>query len=277
MESLESGRFYGISRKYFHLNGLTVVDSGFYDCPGCPWHYHEIAHFAFTTRGKLVETHKKKRIQLSAGSLLYNHSDEPHYNSDYSGYVSALHVDIDTNWFKKNNINFSGIEGVAEINNPVIKNIFLKLFKEINDFDNISNLSIECLVVQSINEMMRANFLLERGKPSWIIKIWDLLYDGYSENISLQEIAAEINLHPVYLCQQFPVYFNCTFGDYIRKIRIEKATDLMFSSPHLSLTFIANACGFSDQSHFTRLFKKNIGLTPLAFRKIIGSLQNRHP
>lgn len=270
MESLESGRFYGISRKHFHLDGLTIVDSGFNNYTGCPWHYHENAHFAFTTRGHLVETHKKKQIRLSPGSLLYNHSDEPHYNSGYSEYVSALHVDIDATWFKKYDINFSGIEGATEIRNPVIKNIFFNLLKEIKDFHSTPHLSIECLVVQSINEMMQDNFLVAKGKPSWIFRMRDLLYDRYSENISLKEIASEINLHPVYLCQQFPIYFHCTFGDYIRKIKIEKAVGLMFSSPQLSLTYIGNACGFSDQSHFIRLFKKNIGIAPLAFRRMIN-------
>jgi quercetin dioxygenase-like cupin family protein len=93
VENLEKGKFYGISRKHFHMNGLTIVDSEFYHYTDCPWHYHQNPHFALTTKGNLVETHKKKQIQLSAGCLLYNHSDEPHCNSKYSDIVSALHID----------------------------------------------------------------------------------------------------------------------------------------------------------------------------------------
>ena len=170
MESLEKGKFYGTSGKHLRLNGITIVDSEFYHYTGCPWHYHQNPHFAFTTKGNLVETHKKKQIQLSAGCLLYNHSDEPHCNSGYSDIVSALHIDIDTNWFKKYDINFSLIEGVKEISNPVIKNIFHKLFKEVKHFDDASGLSIESMVLQSVNEMMQAS-LQTSGKPGWIFKV----------------------------------------------------------------------------------------------------------
>ncbi len=271
MENLDKGKFYGNSKKQFHINGLTIVDSEFQDYSYCTWHYHQNAHFAFTTKGNLIETHKRKQIQLSAGFLMYNHSQEPHCNSKYSELVSALHIDIDTNWFKKYNMNTSLIEGVWEIKNPVLKNIFYNIYKEVKYFDNVSELAIETMVVQSVNEMMRANNLQTSAKPSWVFKIKDLLYDRYNENLSLQKIALEINIHPVYLCQKFPFYFKNSFGDYIRKIRIEKAIELILNKPHLSFTEIAYTCGFSDQSHFIRLFKKYIGVTPSAFCRITGN------
>lgn len=260
MENLEKGKFYGNSKQQFHVNGLTIVNSEFYHYTDCPWHYHQNAHFAFTTRGNLIETHKKKQIQLSGGCLLYNHSQEAHCNSKYSEFVSALHIDIDMNWFKKYNINFSVIEGVRGIKNPVLKNIFYNIFKEVKFIDNASYLAIEGMVLQSVNEMIRTNLLQTSGKPSWVFKTKDLLYDRFDEKISLEEIALEINIHPVYLCQQFPIYFQCTFGDYIRKIKVEKAIELMFNKQHYSLTEIAYACGFSDQSHFIRIFKKILEL-----------------
>ncbi len=270
MESLEKGKFYGNSKKQFYVNGLTIVDSQFHHYTDCPWHYHQNAHFAFTTQGNLIETHKKKQIQLSAGCLLYNHSQEAHCNSKYSEFVSALHIDIDAKWFKKYDINSSSIEGLWEIRNPVLKSIFHNLYKEVKSFDNASHLQIEGMILQAVNEMIRTNSLQTSGKPAWVFKTKDLLYNRYSDNISLQEIALEINIHPVYLCQQFPIYFKCSFGDYIRKIKIEKAVELILNKQKHSLTQIAYACGFSDQSHFIRLFKKNIGITPLAFRRMIG-------
>jgi AraC family transcriptional regulator len=268
MEKLKKGKFFGNSRNEFHINGLTIVDSEFYHYTNCPWHYHQNAHFAFTTKGHLVETHKKREIQLSAGSLLYNHSQDPHCNSRYSEHVAALHVDIDVRWFSKYNINFLQIEGVREIKDTVQKNIFHHLFKEARCFDSASPLAIEAMILQSVSELNRTDHLLTTAKPSWVIKIRDLLYDRYSEPLSLQEVALDMNLHPVYLCQKFPFYFNCSFGDYIRKIRIEKAVELIFNKPHLSLTKIAYSCGFSDQSHFTRLFRKHIGITPSAFSRL---------
>src|SRR5690348_2672369 len=107
MESLATGKFFGVSKKQFHINGLTIVESSFSHYTHCPWHYHQNAHFAFTTQGSLTETHKKKKLKLSAGSLLYNHSQEPHCNSGYSENVSALHVDLSNGWFLRYDVNAS--------------------------------------------------------------------------------------------------------------------------------------------------------------------------
>ncbi len=268
MENLEKGKFYGDSKRQFYVNGLTIVDSEFYHYRDCPWHYHQNAHFAFTTNGHLVEAHKKKQLQLSAGSLMYNHSQEPHCNSNYSEKVSALHVDIDNEWFTQYNIHFRHIEGVRKLKDPCIKNIFHKLFKEVKYFDSALPLAIEGLILQAVSEIIQMDSLKSISTPSWVLKTKDLLYSRYSEHLSLREIALEMNIHPVYLCQKFPVYFKSGFGDYIRKIRIEKAVEFIFNNPHLSLTEISYACGFADQSHFIRLFKKHIGITPLAFSKL---------
>lgn len=268
MNNLEKGKFYGVSKKQWQFNGITVVDSVFHQFAYCPWHYHQNAHFAFTTAGNLVEEHRSKKLHLSAGCLLYNHSAEPHCNSNYSDFVSAIHLDIDEAWFRLHQTALSRIEGVLEINNPVVKNLFYSILTEIKAFDNASTLSIEGLLMHAMLEMDRPRHSKPAAKPAWALKIKDLLYDRYAETISLMEIAKVLNIHPVYLCQQFPLYFRCSFGEYIRKIRIEKAVDRMLQNPDDALTEIAYSCGFSDQSHFTRLFKKNMGITPSAFRRM---------
>jgi AraC family transcriptional regulator len=268
MENLAKGKFYGIAKKQFIINGLTIVDSEFSHFRECPWHYHQNAHFAFTKKGRLTETHNSKKIHLSAGSLMYNHSQEPHCNSGYSAHVAALHVDIIEDWFKQYDINFSAIEGVHQLQDPGLKGFFYQLLKELKYFDNASPLAIESLVLESVNEMLRRHFSEKSKTPAWVPKVKDVLYQCFDQEISLKKIASAINIHPVYLCQQFPVYFKCSFGEYIRKIRIEKAVQLMLDKQCL-LTNIAYSCGFADQSHFIKTFKNHIGITPLAFRKLL--------
>jgi AraC-like DNA-binding protein len=86
-------------------------------------------------------------------------------------------------------------------------------------------------------------------------------------SLSLSEISKDLNIHPAYLSREFSKYFeDLTFGDYIRKLRIEKAVTYLESSEY-SLSEIAYLTGFSDQSHFNRIFKKFTGKTPLQYRK----------
>jgi len=88
--------------------------------------------------------------------------------------------------------------------------------------------------------------------------------------LSLQQVSNDLEINPAYLSREFSKYFdNLSFGDYIRKLRIDKAKNLMATTAY-SLTEIAYLTGFSDQSHFTRIFKKQTGQNPSAYKRNIS-------
>jgi hypothetical protein len=105
--------------------------------------------------------------------------------------------------------------------------------------------------------------------PAWAQELKEIIQDQVDTNLtlSLTAISKTLQVHPAYLSREFAKYFDdLSFGDYIRKLRIEKAEQLIRST-HYSLTEIAYLTGFSDQSHFTRIFKKHTGKSPSAYRK----------
>jgi AraC-like DNA-binding protein len=105
--------------------------------------------------------------------------------------------------------------------------------------------------------------------PKWAQELKEIIQDQIDTNLtlSLKEISQSLNVHPTYLSREFSKYFDdLSFGDYIRKLRIEKAIILLNDSKH-SLAEIAYLTGFSDQSHFARIFKKTTGKSPLSYRK----------
>jgi len=111
--------------------------------------------------------------------------------------------------------------------------------------------------------------------PAWAKEIRDLIQDQIDTNLTLKELSKDLNIHPAYLSREFSKHFdNLSFGDYIRKQRIEKAIDYLNNS-NFSLTKIAYLTGFSDQSHFTRIFKKQTGKSPSVFRKEFKKVKNK--
>jgi AraC-like DNA-binding protein len=103
--------------------------------------------------------------------------------------------------------------------------------------------------------------------PSWAKELKELIQDQIDTNITLKQLSQNLDINPAYLSREFSKHFdNLSFGDYIRKLRIKKAIDYLNTSNY-SLTKIAYLTGFSDQSHFTRIFKKHIGQNPSAYRK----------
>jgi AraC-like DNA-binding protein len=105
--------------------------------------------------------------------------------------------------------------------------------------------------------------------PTWAKELKEIIQDQIDTNLtlSLKEVSQSLNVHPTYLSREFSKYFgDLSFGDYIRKLRIEKAVQLLNESTH-SLAEIAYLTGFSDQSHFNRIFKKYTGKNPSDYRK----------
>lgn len=105
--------------------------------------------------------------------------------------------------------------------------------------------------------------------PDWALNLKEIIQDQIDTNLALnlKEISEDLNVHPAYLSRQFARYFdNQTFGEYIRKLRIDKAIHLLHHTNH-SLSEIAYLTGFSDQSHFTRIFKKLTGQNPSDYKK----------
>lgn len=110
-----------------------------------------------------------------------------------------------------------------------------------------------------------------RKAPEWATELKELIQDQLDTNmtLSLQQVSDELEINPTYLSREFSKYFdNLSFGDYIRKLRIDKAMHLMETTDY-SLTEIAYLTGFSDQSHFNRIFKKQTGQNPSLYKKSI--------
>ena len=108
-----------------------------------------------------------------------------------------------------------------------------------------------------------------RKIPSWAKELKEIIQDQIDTNLSLnlKELSQSLNVHPAYLSREFSKYFDdLSFGEYIRKLRIEKAMQLL-EDPKYSLAEIAYLTGFSDQSHFNRIFKKHTGKNPSEHRK----------
>jgi AraC-like DNA-binding protein len=103
--------------------------------------------------------------------------------------------------------------------------------------------------------------------PDWVKELKEIIQDQIDTNMNLTEVSKSLDLNPSYLSREFSKHFdNLSFGEYTRKLRIERAIKLIQAETY-SLTEIAYLTGFSDQSHFTRIFKHQVGKSPSVYRK----------
>lgn len=103
--------------------------------------------------------------------------------------------------------------------------------------------------------------------PAWTKRIKEYLIEHWDETPSLEQLCKIAGVHPVTISKNFTRYFHCTLGEYLRKIKVEKAISLIKSSRH-TLEEIGFICGFAEKSHFTRVFKEQTGFLPGEYRRL---------
>lgn len=97
----------------------------------------------------------------------------------------------------------------------------------------------------------------------------DYIRDYYFENISLERLASIAAMSPFHFIRQFKAETGFSPHAYQTQFRINKAKCMLRSG--LSINQVGLAVGFYDQSHFHRYFKKNMGLTPKQYSKVVCS------
>jgi AraC-like DNA-binding protein len=129
----------------------------------------------------------------------------------------------------------------------------------------------EKMLLHVFNKYMKQKPGKKKSTPAWAKELKEIIQDQIDTNLTmnLKEISKDLNINPTYLSRAFSKYFdNLSFGEYIRKLRIEKAIDLL-KQPQYSLSEVAYLTGFSDQSHFNRIFKKHTGMQPSVYKKVV--------
>ena len=90
----------------------------------------------------------------------------------------------------------------------------------------------------------------------------------YPKNISLQELAGQLNVHPNYLGNLISSNSDKTFRQHLLDYRCYRA-QVFLRGTNDSITEIAFICGFQDSNYFSSAFKRHCGMTPTQYRKEI--------
>lgn len=239
-----------------HIFVATEFDLGVSDL----LHYHDEPHLSMILNGGVVDKRKNVENEKVSGGLMFFHAGENHQT--INRIFPNKYISLSFNW------DFLRQQSISEANldclitkNPGSKFILLKIYKELLANDEFSAASIEMLLFNLIDE----NKLYRNSLPNWVQKVKQLLNDDWNKEISLNDLATVVSVHPKTISRHFSKYFACTLGEYRRQLKIEKAISLIKNSK-LTLTEIAHECNFADQSHFIRTFKDLTGFLPKYFQ-----------
>lgn len=117
-------------------------------------------------------------------------------------------------------------------------------------------------VLQRLSQELTARAVKERNPMAEIVKY---IEQNYPSDLSLQEVAGKFYVSREYISRKFKQEYGINFSDYIGSVRIEKAK-LLLQNPNLKLSQISEMVGFHDVKYFSKVFKKQAGLSPKDYR-----------
>jgi AraC-like DNA-binding protein/ligand-binding sensor protein len=105
----------------------------------------------------------------------------------------------------------------------------------------------------------------ENAEPPVITRAKEYINEHQTEDLRLGQVAKAVHTSMFYFCKMFKKVTGINFTDYLSRVRIEKAKNLLLN-PNLRVSEIAFEVGFQSLTHFNRVFKKILGQSPTEYR-----------
>jgi AraC family transcriptional regulator len=140
-----------------------------------------------------------------------------------------------------------------------------RLRRELCRQDDLTPLAVESLCLDMLVSTSRLQRIGDEPAPAWLSRTVDYVRARFLERPSLRELGDVAGVSPGHFSREFRRLYGMSAAQYLRRLRLEWAAERL-RKPDDPLAEIASAAGFADQSHFTRRFKRQFGVTPAAFR-----------
>lgn len=122
-------------------------------------------------------------------------------------------------------------------------------------------------VVRMLDAFIDAVYSTRNVKSSrYLGGVMEYIHEHYAEPVSLEQAAARVPISPYYLSHIFRDELGMTFLEYVTRVRIEEAKELLVSTD-MRIRDIAAQVGYDDAGYFAKVFRKTVGVTPNQYRK----------
>lgn len=231
-----------------------------------PRHEHEYASICFVVSGFYAERARGREHDCRAQSMVVKPAAEPH--ADVFGRSGGRCLLIEILPGRADTFDhFARVMAEpAVLRSPSLAALGHRLHRELFEEDDASSLALEGLTLELLADASRAVVNEARGsEPRWLGRARELLHDRLGDSLTLSALASEVAVHPAHLARTFRKRYGCTVGEYVRRLRIERAAREL-ATRGTTISEVALRAGFFDQSHFSRVFRRHTGLTPAEYR-----------
>ena len=230
--------------------------------PGCTLglHAHAEPRIVIPLEGRFETQHGHRPIPVGSGAALFRPVGDEHIDR-YRKPLECLTLLLpDSDYLRP------GSEPFAT-RDQMLPGAALEMRVEMRTGDSSSRVVIEGIALLVATIVLHRRPLREKRSPRWIGVVRDQIEDCYQKPPSLAELAKTVHRDPAHVAATFTRVYGRSVGKYLRQVRLWRARGLLESEPDCTLVAMAQRCGFSDQSHFNRHFRRLFRMTPGEYRR----------
>jgi AraC family transcriptional regulator len=253
------------------LPAFNLTEARFTPSQVLPWHAHERASLCVVLDGNYVEQFRSAQYQLSPFDVTYKPDGTEHRDRyDASAGAQCLIIDLEQSWLDALAEKGSVLDQPWFFSSGANPETGRRMYGEFVEPDDLSGLAVETICADLIVQATRSARVAPASRtPLWLQRVREFLHADCQQRLTLEQLAGIADVHPVHLAQTFRMVYACTIGEYVRNLRVRRAAEELTRTDR-PLAEIAIDCGFYDQSHFNRVFKKHMKVTPARYRKRRG-------
>lgn len=260
---LNDGIFYGNTLHQQALEHFNLTLTEYEPGDELPRHYHENPYLSLLLAGNYIEQAHRTDNMIASGYSIFRAEAHEHANKFDRQPGKCFNVEL-----KSNAMQLFG-HHIKDHQSIILKRSFLELFLLYQRFrESYHTDALDILSFEVISHLFENSDPHRYGRALWIKNIVEWVNDTPEEHFTIETIAAQANVHPIYMLRKFKEKTGVRLSDYINRTRLEKAANTIIAGQE-NLTQIAYTSGFYDQSHFSRSFKAYFGASPRNFKKYL--------
>ena len=223
-------------------------------------HRHESASLCLVVAGAYEES----GVACRPGTLIVQPAGGSHDNRIGPTGARDLAIEPSREWL-------AGLDGLSRVlDGPLVvaggdaARLAQRLWAETQHGDDVSALAVEALVLELVVALARRE---QPAAPAWLGRVLERLADAPAEPIDLAALARLAGVHRAHLARAFRRHVGHSIGEHLRRRRVDAACAALRETA-TPIATIALACGFCDQSHLDRVFKRLLAVTPRDYRRL---------
>jgi AraC family transcriptional regulator len=230
------------------------------------WHEHTHASICFVVSGSYAEQLRGRVEECPPRSMIFKPAGERHADVFGRSGARCLLMEVLPGRLETSEPFSELMAKPGLVRSARLAALGQRAYGELADWDAASALALEGLILEVLADVSRAARDETGGTaPRWLRQARDVIHDRAHEPLTLSSIARAAAVHPSHLARTFRKHYGRPIGEYVRGLRIERAAREL-ADTDAPLSEISLRLGFFDQSHFSKVFKQHLGMTPAEFR-----------